>query len=198
VQLRRALVASGGLALAAAPAACSGDDGTGGLEFSEAPVDVGEYDYVNGVVAWEDGFVAVTANGVVFRSPDGKAWDTLDATGLGNDPDGNDESAGETAVAGLAAGDGFLLVAGTRGGQSGDDKALFIPLVWRSEDGETWQQLETSGLTARYLDTIVTLDGGFLAFGTEDIPRPPGLPEEDLEDEEEEEGTGDEVPASPT
>ena len=53
MQLRRALVASGGLALAAAPAACSGDDGTGGLEFSEAPVDVGEYDYVNGVVAWD-------------------------------------------------------------------------------------------------------------------------------------------------
>ncbi len=72
-----------------------------------------------------------------------------------------------------------------RGGPSGEDEVRTTPVVWRSEDGDKWQQLETNGLTARYLDAIVTSGGAFLAFGAEEVPAPPGLEsEEDLEEEE--------------
>lgn len=198
VQLRRALVALGALALAVAPAACSGGGGgTAGVEFTEVSVDVDEYDYVNGVVAWKDGFVAVTGEGVVLRSPDGEQWGTVDATGLDDDPDPDAEPIIRTDLAGITAGDDFLLAAGTRAVGTGDDDARFVPMIWRSEDGLAWEQLETSGLTARYLDAIAASDGTFLAFGTEDIPRPPGVePEEEL-DEEEEDGTGEEDAGEP-
>lgn len=199
MQLPRALVAIGALTLAAAPAACSGDGGTGtaGVEFTEVSVDVD--DYVNGVVAWKDGFVAVTGEGVVLRSPDGEEWDTVDATGLDDDPDPDAEPIIRTDLAGITAGDGFLLAAGTRAVGTSEDEARFVPMAWRSEDGETWQQLETSGLTARYVDAIVTSDGAFLAFGTEDIPRPPGLvTDEDLEEEEADAGESDTIAVSST
>jgi hypothetical protein len=184
VQLPRTLVAAGALALAAATASCANDGGAAGVEFAEAPVEVDDYDYVNGVVEWEDGFVAVTSSGVVFRSPDGDQWETLDATGLGGR-----ESEGEIAVAGLAAGDGFLLAAGGRGVPVGEDEVETSPVVWRSEDGEAWEELETSGLTVEYTDALVAHDGAFLLFGGEEVPEPPGLKSDEEEEETGEPGT---------
>ncbi|MGQ0803254.1 MAG: hypothetical protein ACT4PI_05265 [Actinomycetota bacterium] len=193
MQLRRALLAIGSLALAATPVACSDDGGPAGVEFTEAPVDV-EADYINGVVAWKDGFVAVTGSGVVLRSPDGERWDTVDTTGLDDDADPDADADAEpiirTDLSGITAGDGFLLAAGARSVGTGEDDARFVPMVWRSADGETWQQLETSGLTARYLDAIVASDGAFFAFGTEEVPAPPGLESEEDIEEEEGEGAG--------
>jgi hypothetical protein len=173
----------------AAPMACSGGGGTPGVELTEARVDIDEDDHVNGVVAWEDGFVAVTSRGVVFRSRDGERWATVETTGLDA---GDDETVVRTDLAGVTAGDGYLLAAGTRSVRNGDgeDDAVFVPLVWRSDDGEHWQQVETEGLTARSLDTVVAHDGAFLAFGTEEIPRPP-----DLEPTDEQEESG-ELPAT--
>ena len=170
----------GSVGLLAAPAACSGNGGAGGVEFTEVRVEVDEYDSVNGVVAWEDGFVAVTSGGVVVRSADGERWAQVETTGLA----GKDDSAASTSFAGIAAGDGFLLIAGTRSVSNGEDNAVFAPLVWRSDDGEQWEQLDRRGLAARSLDFVVARDDGFLLFGTEEIPTPADYVPTDEEEED--------------
>ena len=176
MQRRRVLLAVGGLALAATPVACSDSGGTPGIRIAEVPVQVDRYDTVAAAVGWQRGFLAVTAHGLVYRS-DGERWIRLNPTGLvdglGTGPD-SDESSTETRVDGLAAGDGLLLAVGTRRTEITEDDIRFSPLIWRSTDGENWETVAPAGLTAVSFDFVVADGDGFVAFGTEEVPPPPG------------------------
>jgi hypothetical protein len=90
---------------------------------------------ISAISAFGDGFVAVgwervdgEQNGLAWYSPDGVSWEAVDAAELGGD--------GRQALLSVAAADGVVVA----GGYSADESGQGQPLVWRSEDGQTWSE----------------------------------------------------------
>jgi hypothetical protein len=129
--------------------------------------------HVAGVVEWQDELVALTSGGEVVRSGDGRAWETIPASGFasrdrarGEGGEG-DACAGDT-VRGVAARNGLLVAVGARAvpPEPGDDYCDARLKLWRSGDATTWEPVEPSGLAETdSLDTVVADTSGFLAFG---------------------------------
>jgi hypothetical protein len=187
MQRWRATIVAGGLALGGLLLpGCSDSGSAARITVTETNVEVHESDTVAGATAFEDGFLAITGDGVVFRSDDGRRWSQIRTRGV---PGGSG-----TFFSGIAAGDGFLLAVGMREERASEEGVLRTPLVWRSEDGERWDQLEPSGLTSTFLDFLVAADDGFVVFGSEKVPPPQDYVPTD--EEAEELDGGGELPAT--
>ena len=166
--------------LVAVPACASHDGAAAGVTVTDVAIDADEHESVAGVTAWREGAVAITRDGSVLRSSDGRRWDALETAGLV----GGEVARESTRFSGIAAGDGFVLAAGTRAVETDEDQASFTPVLWRSDDGEQWERIEPRGLTARFLDAVVASEDGFVVFGNEDVPPPPAYVPTDEEAED--------------
>lgn len=90
---------------------------------------------VTDVTAFGEGFVAVgweridgEQNGLAWYSPDGVSWERLDAPELGGDS--------RQALLSVAAVDGAVVA----GGYAADETGQGQPVVWRSDDGQSWSE----------------------------------------------------------
>lgn len=155
----------------------SGDSGSrveaGGVSFDvevvETGLDLGGHQ-VAGVVEWRGDLLAVSTGGAVVRSPDGRRWENVAATGFA--PRHGDDCVGD-AVGGIAAANDVLVAVGQRyvPPDPGDDYCETRLKLWRSPEGTAWEVVEPSGLgeTDR-VETVVTHAGGVLAFGSSPFP----------------------------
>jgi hypothetical protein len=140
------------------------------VEVIETGLDLGGHQ-VAGVIEWQGGLLAVSTAGAVVRSPDGRRWENVMATGFA--PRRGDDCMGD-AVRGIAAANDVVVAVGRRyvPPDPGDDYCQTRLRLWRSRDGAAWEVVDPSGLAdTDRVDTVVTHAGDVLAFGSSPVAR---------------------------
>jgi hypothetical protein len=176
------LVLGTGALLGAAQPWSNGDSGASQVKAGSASFDIDVIETglglgggrVAGVVEWQGDLLAMSSAGAVVRSPDGRRWDNVAATGFA--PRRGDDCAGD-AVRGIAAGKQFLVAVGEQfvPPDPGEDYCERRLRLWRSREGTDWQVVNPAGLgESDRVDTVVTDAGRILAFGFPPVARSEG------------------------
>ncbi|MEX2268121.1 MAG: hypothetical protein WEA75_05490 [Acidimicrobiia bacterium] len=131
-------------------------------EVAEFDLDVGYG--VTGVVEWHDSLIAISYDGAVLRSSDGREWEQVQTLGL--EVEIQDYDREDVSFDGLTTAGDTLIAIGNHRVVSKKGFQELTPLVWVSEDAESWQLTQTSGLDPDgYLWTAAAHDDA-LVFGT--------------------------------
>jgi len=115
-------------------------------------------------VKWRDSLIAITFEGTVLRSSDGREWEEVQTLGLTVEiEDVVDETVSFDAL--TTAGD-TLIAIGNHSVLPKKGTEELTPLVWISRDAENWQLTQTSGLDPDGYLWTAAADDDTLVFGT--------------------------------
>ncbi len=114
-----------------------------------------------GGVAQVDGDEALLFEPVSYTSTDGLSWEEQPVEGFSAPAD----------LAGLVAVDGSLVAAGAYRDDEDPSMGGFRPVVWHSDDGRSWTEVELPDTVAdgdSYVSALSVVDGRLLATGSTD------------------------------